>query len=104
MECKFQVGERVVCVDNTATKSTLPDLVEGNIYTIQRIEVLSGNRPTKFCHEGEMGVWLGFKEIPISVVTGNAAVFHHKRFRPLKTVDFWIGQKQDLGVDDLVLV
>lgn len=91
MDCTFQVGDRVVCVDAQQP----PDwhghnpLTEFELYTIAHISVSSGTGLSGPHQEG--GVCLHLKEIP-------GWRFRTPRFRPVKTMEFWIGEKQSLKV------
>lgn len=97
MDCKFVVGQRVVCkrlgipenehIREARAKGTPPPSIEeGNIYSITRIE------PDR---DGLVG--LAFEEVPpyfVDTPFGRALVlWDHREFWPLKDQSFWIGQE-----------
>lgn len=93
MECTFQVGDRVVCVDVSARPGyTLDGLVEGEIYTI------SGIRPwispgSPLCRPGESIIGVDLAEI---VRSDPYMPYNSRRFRPVKPLSFWLGEKQEI--------
>lgn len=71
MECKFVVGQKVVCVSAENSKSPRHDgLIENKIYEIDEIKELS---TTKTIH-------LHFNEHKLS------GCYYHTRFRPLSDI------------------
>jgi hypothetical protein len=73
MDCKFVVGQKVVCVaDGWHSEDRLdPPLcrpVKGNIYTISRIERL----------------WCGIVMVYLREVAADGHRWHHTGFRPLE--------------------
>lgn len=95
MECRFVVGQRVVCIKKDIAAFTRncaggnPGFEAGGIYTISWIGI---------CMSGAAG--LQFHEIPL---VKNVHFPHHPpmaytaaSFAPLKEQSFWIGEKQDL--------
>jgi len=85
MECKFQVGDKVVCVDAENTKHPLilpytPEerLVEGDIYTVAGVmlwnHAIIGER-----------IILILEEKPRA--SGKIPGYYHERFRPAEDIE-----------------
>lgn len=84
MECKFQVGDKVVCVD--ADVGDVVDLLkEGQIYTVAAV------RPNS---KGYIGVEL----IEIQP-TGGYAGYHYWRFRPAEDIEQFRRLVADLPIN-----
>jgi hypothetical protein len=104
MECKFVVGQRVVCVDASDTRGTgRADLAEGEIYTVRWVGMFDAGlhylRPNRYTGFGAAPC-IRVKEVYRPSDTGLSIhediSFDARRFRPVKTMEFWLGAKQDL--------
>ena len=108
MECPFQVGDRVVCVRTVkqsafATQLKWTGFTVGNVYTIRTITPFSGGR----CSDGNVyppTICLKFQGKADRLGGGPDYGYCHSFFRPIKPLSFWIGEKQDIKLDDLVRV
>lgn len=100
MECTFQVGDRVVCVDaNDTNNQGEPELVEGHIYTVRFVGPAVHRRGYWF--DPDRGPYANAKtEIRVHEVARRLGDdgFAAARFRPVKPLSFWIGEKQTLKV------
>ena len=98
MKCTFQVGDRVVCVDAeaTASKTGERELFEGTVYTVRSVYI--DNAPSDGPYAGhstcirvsEINPRLDYNGEPTD--RGFAAA----RFRPVKPLSFWLGEKQEI--------
>lgn len=93
MECKFVVGQRVVCVETDLVYMTKycvtgnPGFVTGGIYTIADMK----------CEPDWPSPALTFKEIhdPLLHIDNGRIMWASEHFRPVKTMEFWVGEKQE---------
>lgn len=96
MQCTFQVGDRVVCVDAYATNVWGDtELVEGAVYTIREVTCDRGEPAGLNKYSSSAGTWVRLKEINPRKHHNNCDLpFAAARFRPVKPLSFWIGEKQ----------
>jgi hypothetical protein len=102
MKCTFQVGDRVVCVDAArSNRLDIQELEEGQVYTIAWI----GPTPADMVglSEKDIGVCVRLAEIPKRACMGfldnPTDPFGAFRFRPVKPMSFWIGEKRELELE-----
>lgn len=100
MECKFQVGDKVVCVEEDLSNMTRncvtgnPGFVTGGIYTITEIQ----------CQDSWPMPAILLKEIHQRLlhVDGGRIMWSVRHFRPVKPMSFWLGEKQDIDMKEKV--
>ena len=96
MDCTFQVGDRVVCVDaRHSNRAGVPEIFEGTIYTIAEVNI--GVVGFYAGHIGPMPV-VRLREVarrhPTSGPSADYGFFAAGRFRPVKPLSFWVGEQQ----------
>jgi len=102
MECTFQVGDRVVCVDATDTNNLgLPELNEGHIYEVRAVEAAKAIETEDFSSSD--GAYSDTRAVVKVAEVNPRCRFHDEgfaaaRFRPVKPLSFWLGEKQELRV------
>lgn len=87
MECTFQVGDRVVCVDAYHTNNLrIAELEEGAIYTVAGVKAptIPGNN-----HHRNTPALLHLVEKPTRI-KDMSPWFAATRFRPVKPLSFWV--------------
>lgn len=85
MQCKFVVGQKVVCIETEAKRT----LEVGKVYTISLI-ALGVYEP-----DGSAEIGVGLKEIGgvNEWAPGYPRLFRYRYFRPVHDLGFWIGQE-----------
>lgn len=100
MKHTFQVGDRVVCVDahETARFGGVwhQELQEGAVYTVAWVGVDRGQFDSPY---GREAVCVRLNEVKRAKYLHREVGFAAARFRPVRPLSFWLGEKQALELE-----
>jgi hypothetical protein len=93
MECNFQVGDKVVCIDASLPpqfKNLIMIIAENKIYTVERIFL------DRIAILNKIGVVVYLKEVQEEDSEGKRLYFKTSRFRPLVSRNYSLSLFQEI--------